>query len=163
MTNGKSRSWAYMWHTEHTSIRCDCSKRPLQKRKQRNLVRDARWLQSRKGAVSSLQFSYISFLKSLLTNFSWVSITTYFGRGLRFVGSTVDDKNACRKGSMFCPFCKSNFITWTIVHKIKPLERGYNLKKLHAPLSFLSRGLGAVFDMRVACTTGVDGGAHWSL
>lgn len=60
---------------------------------------------------ANVHFQVCNLLTSLLTNFSCVSIATYFGRGLRFVGSTVDDKNACRKGSMFCPFCKSNFIT----------------------------------------------------
>lgn len=33
---------------------------------------------------------------------------TYFGNGFLLVGSTVDDKNDCRNGSRFWPFCKEN-------------------------------------------------------
>ena len=35
-----------------------------------------------------------------------INAATYLGSGFRFVGSTVEDKNACRKESRFCPFWK---------------------------------------------------------
>jgi len=38
-----------------------------------------------------------------------IDAVTYLGSGFRFVGSTVEDKNACRKESRFCPFWKISY------------------------------------------------------
>ena len=58
---------------------------------------------------------------------SYIQMFTYFGSGFRFVGSTVEDKKACRKGSRFWPFCKAR--SWNASNIL--LKGSFNSLKLY--------------------------------
>lgn len=75
---------------------------------------------------------------------SYIQMFTYFGSGFRFVGSTVEDKKACRKGSRFWPFCKAR--SWNASNIL--LKGSFNSLKL-----YVGRRVNKVFTGRTHSRT----------